>query len=74
MLEWVIKTAKDQEVFKFVHLHVVEYNAAALKLYQGLGFKELEVFKDFYNIDQKLYAGILLGLFINDGRRKLGWG
>jgi len=42
-------------------------------LYKGFGFQELNVLDDYYHIDGKGYKGILLGLYLNGGSKKIGW-
>ena len=55
---------KKDGVFKLIYLHVIEYNTAAIQLYERLGFRHLDSFNGFYTIDEK---GELLGLFLNGG-------
>lgn len=74
MINWVIKQTANERIFKFVYLHVIEYNAAAIKLYERLGFKELGTLDNYYTIDERPYKAKLLGTYINGGERRVGWG
>jgi ribosomal protein S18 acetylase RimI-like enzyme len=67
MIEWVTDRTKKDGVFKLIYLHVIEYNTAAIKLYERLGFRHLDSFNAFYTVDEKEYKGELLGLFLNGG-------
>lgn len=57
MIEWLAERTKKDNLFKLIYLHVIEYNTAALKLYQRLGFRHLDSFKDYYTVDGKTYTG-----------------
>jgi RimJ/RimL family protein N-acetyltransferase len=52
---------------------VIEYNNAAICLYKKLGFEELGYFEKFYLIDNQQYNSKLFGLFVNGGKKKIGW-
>lgn len=73
IIEAIIKEAKQNEEIKFVFLHVIEYNEAAIRLYEKMGFERLEELENFYKIGNEIFGGKALGMYLNGGRRGQSW-
>lgn len=41
LLDWLIRTTEKQTELKFIYLHVIDYNTAAIRLYHKMGFQQL---------------------------------
>ena len=53
LLERVMKLTEGDPKIKLIYLHVIDYNIAARKLYEKIGFELLAQFKNYYKIDNK---------------------
>ena len=51
---------KQRKNIKYVYLHVIEYNKSAIGFYLGNGFIIAGQALNYYELDDKTYAGILL--------------
>lgn len=68
-----MELAEGDQTIKLIYLHVIEYNMAARKLYEKIGFELMEEFKNYYKIDNNSFEGLALGKFINGGQKKQTW-
>jgi hypothetical protein len=51
-----------------IYLHVVDYNEAAIQLYESQRFIRLERFPNFYNLHGSPYDSFLYALYIHHDR------
>eukprot|EP00924_Labyrinthula_sp_SR-Ha-C_P012359 snap_masked-scaffold_10-processed-gene-4.20-mRNA-1 protein AED:0.26 eAED:1.00 QI:0/-1/0/1/-1/1/1/0/256 len=76
LIKQCLAHAKSNTRCKAIYLHVITYNAAAIKFYENLGFKNLKTLKDFYLIEKKFYDcfvyAFLLGNEDEVTRKKFG--
>ncbi|CAD7939967.1 unnamed protein product [Amoebophrya sp. A25] len=55
-------------------LHVIPYNKAALRLYEGMGFIRLDEVQDFYILHGVRYAAYVYAFYLGDNKRPPGAG
>jgi len=65
VMEELIDFAKSNNTIKTISLGVKASNKKAQHLYEKLGFKEVGVHKNFFNIDGDYYDEILMDLYID---------
>lgn len=74
LLDKIIEFTTAKPTVQMIGLHVVDYNRRALGFYRKNGFVILESLSDHYHIMGREYGGLKLGLFVNGGQRREGWG
>jgi ribosomal protein S18 acetylase RimI-like enzyme len=74
LLDKIIEFAGAEPRVQMIGLHVVDYNRRALSFYRKNGFVILEALSEHYHIMGREYGGLKLGLFVNGGERREGWG
>jgi len=65
VMEELIDFAKNNNTIKTISLGVKASNKKAQHLYEKLGFKEVGVHKNFFNIDGNYYDEILMDLYVD---------
>ena len=73
LLQVALSTVDNNLNIKLILLHVIDYNTAAIRLYQKFDFHILEELDSFYHIERKPFKGIAMGRFFNGGARKKTW-
>lgn len=62
-----------QKHVQAVYLHVVTYNAAAIFLYESMGFARIEHFPEFYQLHGKPYDSYLYARYMHGGKPPWRW-
>ena len=60
-----IQAAKEDQSCGIVYLHVIHYNAAAIRMYEKNNFEFLKTMHNFYHIERDYYDSYLYGIFLN---------
>ncbi|MGL5380383.1 GNAT family N-acetyltransferase [Clostridium sp.] len=66
VIETLIQFAKETKVIKNISLGVRKGNIKAYNLYKKMGFEEVGIHKNFFNINGEFYDEILMDLYIED--------
>ncbi len=64
MMSEIISFAKQNKKTEVLHLGVKEDNTSAIYLYEKMGFEKIGEYKNFFKIQEKYYAEILMNLYL----------
>ena len=68
MIQWVESLVKQDSACGGIYLHVITYNAPAIRFYERLGFYRVEEIPEYYEIDGQKYASFLYAKYFNGNR------
>lgn len=69
----VLHVGRSLPEVQAVYLHVVTYNAAAIRLYESMRFLRVSQFQSFYYLHGQPYDSFLYALYVNGGRPPWKW-
>ena len=69
LLEEMMNRHEDNLFIKYVYLHVVDYNIAAIKFYEKNDFEYYMTREKHYNIESKKYDAYVYVKYINGGEK-----
>ena len=67
LMNKLLDSVKEDKKVKYLYLDVVEYNKAAIRFYEKIGFERVKTRESYYDIMDKKYDSLVYCLFINEG-------
>lgn len=67
LIDRLYEECQQYSEIKFIYLHVISYNEAAIRFYEKNAFKLLETIDNYYHIENNTYQAKVLGIYINGG-------